>query len=233
MEKAECIHSIVKSQRLSLFLPSTLHHWLSSEWALPQSVICWTDCWRESCDHWSVIYLLFSPAPMQLDTRSRLFEFLAHGLVSWKWGLFIIDLFEGAEMQIVASLSSKSNNLHLGFVSCKLYRTLNSCWLRAFCYSRAKKMSNEFSWELLIYIRSAAANVLVPYWRWCADLCDIHLVLCFWANAIFAFGSIHTDYPLDPLLSSKALSDLELYISIRPWKHWLLYCSGGLWALCF
>lgn len=45
---------------------------------------------------------------MQLDTRSRLFEFLAHGLVSWKWEIFIIDLFEGAEMQIVASLSSKS-----------------------------------------------------------------------------------------------------------------------------
>lgn len=82
---------------------------------------------------------------MQLDTRSRLFEFLAHGLVSWKRELFIIDLFEGAEMQIVASLSSKSNNLHLGFASCKLYRALKSCWLQAFCYSRTKKMSNEFS----------------------------------------------------------------------------------------
>lgn len=34
----------------------------------------------------SVFYiLLFSPALMQLDTRSRLFKFLAHGLVSRQW----------------------------------------------------------------------------------------------------------------------------------------------------
>lgn len=91
---------VLLSRCPSLFLPSTLHHRLWRECAL---LICWTDCWRESCNQLFVIYLSFSPALMQLETRSRLFEFLAHGLVSWKWELFCINLFEGAGMQIVAT----------------------------------------------------------------------------------------------------------------------------------
>lgn len=36
----------------------------------------------ETCNQSFIVWLPFSPALMQLDTRSRLFEFLAHGLVS-------------------------------------------------------------------------------------------------------------------------------------------------------
>lgn len=53
------------------------------------SLICWTDCWGIAAIIDLSFIFLYLPALMQLDTRSRLFEFLAHGLVSWKWEVCI------------------------------------------------------------------------------------------------------------------------------------------------
>lgn len=65
----------------SVALPP-FHHRLRSVCLAFIGPICWTYCWRKSCSQWLVIYLFVLPALMQSITRSRLFEFLAHGLVS-------------------------------------------------------------------------------------------------------------------------------------------------------
>lgn len=114
VEKAERIHlACIVDKSMSVTLSPLHPPPYAEECSAFISLICWTDCRRESCNQWFVIYLLFSLALMQSNTRSRLFEVLALGVVSWKWSLFCVNMFAGASMQIVAASSYKIKSVNL------------------------------------------------------------------------------------------------------------------------
>lgn len=81
------LHCIEKARTAlleSVPLPLFHHRLFAFIW-----LICWTGCWRKTCNQW-LISLNSSSAVMQSNTRSRLYEFLAHGLVSGMSMIFVL-----------------------------------------------------------------------------------------------------------------------------------------------